>query len=295
MPLYSRTAEYMALFRALETARPPQRRLFTDRLAHSFLRPSLRTAALAAGLPVAHAAICRYIDRRWPGARTSAVARTRFIDDAVTQAVSDEIAQVVILGAGFDSRAYRLAGIGDALVFEVDHPNTSRQKRSRVEAMLGRVPPHVRFVPIDFNREDISAVMRATALDLGQKILFLWEGVTNYLDEAAVDAMLRYMATARVGSRVIFTYIDRNVLCPDSAYRNAHSARDLVRDVGEPWRFGFDPAGLDTYLHMRNLQLELDLGAHEYRSRYWPAAEKAMIGYEFYRIAIARVTSDAEG
>ncbi len=96
----SRTAEYMALFRALETTRSVDRRLFEDRLAISFLRPRLRLVVGLSKFLLAGALVRAYIDHRWPGARTSAVARTRFIDDVAANALRGGIEQVVILGAG---------------------------------------------------------------------------------------------------------------------------------------------------------------------------------------------------
>src|SRR5208283_3347650 len=106
----SRTAEYMAFFRACESVRPPSERLFVDPFAAHFVSPSLRGAVRLAGIPVLGALVRWYMDRRAEGARTSAIARTRLIDDAVCQALRDNIRQIVVLGAGFDCRAYRLRG-----------------------------------------------------------------------------------------------------------------------------------------------------------------------------------------
>jgi methyltransferase (TIGR00027 family) len=117
----SQTAEFMALFRALESTRPSTRRLFEDPLAVRFLPFGLRMAAGAARVRVGHSIVCSYIDRRWPGARTSGVARTSLIDEAVNGALKSGIEQVVISGAGFDSRPYRLPAMFKSSVFEVDH------------------------------------------------------------------------------------------------------------------------------------------------------------------------------
>ena len=103
----SRTAEYMALFRALESTLADRRRLLHDPFASGFLTHRLRFLVGLARVPMVGALVRAYIDRHWPGARTSAVARTRFIDDAAESALRMGVAQVVILGAGFDSRAYR--------------------------------------------------------------------------------------------------------------------------------------------------------------------------------------------
>jgi methyltransferase (TIGR00027 family) len=106
----SRTAEYMALFRAAETQRPPERRLFADPLAASFLATPLAQVARAARVPLLRAVVPWLIDRRAPGPRPSAVARTKVLDDALVAAIDGGVEQLVILGAGYDSRAYRLPG-----------------------------------------------------------------------------------------------------------------------------------------------------------------------------------------
>ena len=104
----SRTAEYMALFRALENFRPSNVRLFEDRFALEFLTPSLRTVARMSRYPFFSFLIPWLIDRLWLGARSSGIARTRLIDDALRKTLQEGMQQVVILGAGFDCRAYRI-------------------------------------------------------------------------------------------------------------------------------------------------------------------------------------------
>jgi len=199
----SRTAEYMALFRALETTRSADRRVCEDRFAMAFLRPRLRRVVGLSRFRLAGALIRAYIDYRWPGARTSAVARTRFIDDVAETALSSGVEEVVILGAGFDARAYRMGAMTHVTVFEVDHPSTSGAKRAIVGAALPSAPRHVRFVPIDFNSQPLPDAMKAAGYDPDRRTLFIWEGVTNYLTEEAVDATLRWCARAACGTTVV--------------------------------------------------------------------------------------------
>ena len=116
----SRTAQYNALFRALESALPEARRLFEDDLARTFLSAPLRLTVALAALPGLREFVPAYIDRRWPGARTCVVARTRLIDDTISSWV-EGCEQFVVLGAGFDTRAYRLTELRDLSVYEVDH------------------------------------------------------------------------------------------------------------------------------------------------------------------------------
>src|SRR3954452_22478162 len=120
---FSRTAEFMALFRALESQRSP-RPLFRDPFAAAFLGRPLRQLVRWSAPPLLGRLLRRTIDRLWPGARTSGGARTKLIDDWVGDGVATGARQVLVLGAGFDSRAWRLPALADLPVFEVDHPAT---------------------------------------------------------------------------------------------------------------------------------------------------------------------------
>ena len=113
----SRTAEYMAFFRAMESVRPSGRRLFVDPFAERFVRAGLRRAVRASRWRVLAALVNWYADWRLPGARTSAISRTKLIDDALGDALQEGIQQVVIFGAGFDCRAYRLEPLRNMKVF----------------------------------------------------------------------------------------------------------------------------------------------------------------------------------
>jgi methyltransferase (TIGR00027 family) len=287
----SRTAEYMALFRALESARrPANTRLFQDPFAHRFLRPSLRAVVRLSQLPLGSAAVARFIDWRWPGARASGVARTRLIDDALASAVREGIEQVVILGAGFDCRPYRLPGIDRTRVFEVDHPATLAAKRDVLSRKLGELPENVVFVEIDFNRQALGTTLEESGFDRRLGAFFVWEGVTNYLTEEAVDRTLRYLAVAgKPGSRVQFTYVDRGVLENDGRFDAADRSASVVKRAGEPWTFGIDPAELPAFLAERGLDLIEDVGSVDYRARYMKPSGPHMKGYEFYRAALASV------
>jgi methyltransferase (TIGR00027 family) len=278
----------MALFRAIESSRPPERRLFEDRFAHLFLRPPLRFVLRLARLPLGGDLIPRLIDSRWPGARSSGVARTRFIDDALRSALGDGVEQVVILGAGFDCRAYRIPGIERTLVFEVDHPDTLAEKCRRLLRVFPSAPSHVHFVATDFNHRQLEELMANSGYDPARRTFFIWEGVTNYLTGSAVDATFRWFATAARGSQVVFTYVHRRVLDDPQAFEGTRRLFRMLRRTREPWTFGFDPAEVPGYLAARGLDLIEDLGAVDYRSRYLTGQCGEMQGYEFYRIALAR-------
>jgi methyltransferase (TIGR00027 family) len=287
----SRTAQHMALFRAMESALPAKRRLFEDQLAAKALSGGLRFVAALSRVPGVANVLRTFIDHNWPGVRTSGVARTRFIDDQVKTGLAAGAAQVVILGAGFDARAYRLTAMAGRGVFEVDHPSTSAAKQTVVKRTFGALPQHLRFVAVNFDTESLAQAMNAAGYDANKRTLFIWEGVTNYLGEAAIDATLRWCASAAVGSTVIFTYIHREVLEHPQAFFGGAKMTATVQAVGERWTFGLEPTQLADFLKQRGLILQQDVGASDYRAKYYGAAAQRMRGYEFYRIAVAEVAA----
>src|SRR4051812_19395863 len=201
----SKTAEHNALFRALEARRPGEDRVIEDQLAEEFLSWRFKLVTVPARWRLWRAAVTRFIDGRWPGVRPTVIARTRLIDETVAEIV-DTTPQVVILGAGLDTRAWRLPDLAGKSVFEVDHPDTQRRK----QALLRRrhfESDHVHFIPTDFNLGRLATAMTEAGFDRTLPALFLWEGTTNYLEAEAVDATLRWCTRAAAGSQLIFTYI----------------------------------------------------------------------------------------
>ena len=285
----SRTAQYVALYRALETderRRPP---LFRDPFAMGFLPRPLALAIRAARAPGVRGLLERYADHRSPGARTSAIARTAYIDDAVRVAVGagagGGIDQVVILGAGFDCRAHRMPELAGASIYEVDRAETQAVKRARLPERAG-----LRYVAVDFLRDEVGASLAAAGWDPRRRSLVIWEGVTNYLTEAAVARTLSWVGTTAPGSRVVFTYVHAGLLDGSVAFDGGAHMMQNVRQLGEPWTFGLDPAAVAGFVGRCGLRLREDLGADDYRLRYLGAA---MPGYRFYRVACADVAPRA--
>jgi methyltransferase (TIGR00027 family) len=164
------------------------------------------------------------------------------IDDVLMQALQDGVEQVVILGAGFDCRAYRLPGIERTRVYEVDHPQTLTAKREQLRRVLGTLPSQVVFVEIDFNTQRLSDVLAGARFAATRRSVFIWEGVTNYLTAQAVATTLRFLSTTAVGNQLIFTYVHRGVLDQPTAFAGTQHLMRLLQQEEEPWTFGLYPA-----------------------------------------------------
>jgi methyltransferase (TIGR00027 family) len=287
----SRTAQYVAFYRALETVERRRPAAFSDPFAEAFLAPSLRLAVRAARARPIHTLVSRYADRRAPGARTNAIARTAFIDDVVRESVTRGVEQLVLLGAGFDCRAHRLPELRDVRVFEVDREATQAIKRARL-ARLPRLEGRsarddVRYVGVDFLRDDVAERLGASGWERKTPTLFLWEGVTNYLTERAVEEVLSWIGSAGEGSTLVFTYIHAGLLDGSVPFDGGARMMRNVQKLGEPWRFGLAPERVAPFITRFGLTLREDLGADEYRRRCFGAHESR--GYAFYRIAVADI------
>jgi len=283
------SATGVALARALETALPKHQRLFEDPFAHLFLGRFGSTVLR----------LCRHLgtrrillganDRLLPGVRGISVGRTRFIDDALDAALGRGVRQVVILGAGYDTRALRIRGSESSLFFEVDHPATQRCKCETLERVLGEQPSNLKFVPVDLERQGLATALEGAGFQRKEKALVIWEGVTEYLSESAVDAALAWFAQGiALESEIVFTYTDRGLIEGTKTFSGGSRILAMNRWGGEPYRFGFDPTRLRVELADRGLELIEDVAGEEYRRRYFAPRDRHLRGNEYERTALAR-------
>jgi methyltransferase (TIGR00027 family) len=163
--------------------------------------------------------------------------RTVAIDEAVRGAAAP---QVVILGAGLDGRAWRMPELGQSVVFEVDHPDTQREKMARAAALVP-LAREVRFVPVDFTRDRLDDRLAAASHDPTRPTTWVWEGVVMYLTRAEVEATLEVVARRSVpGSRLVIAYAAPGLLLP--------LAHLFLKRVGEPFRSVYTATAMTTML-----------------------------------------------
>ena len=285
----SRTAQTVAFARAIESLRPCEERLFEDPYAVRFLgKDGLWMLRLLRGT-VSRRAVLYCIDQIGPGLLPYAVARTAFIDEALAAALRRGILQVVILGAGYDTRALRTPGIETAVVYEVDHPDTQAVKRARLGAELEAIQGRVCFVGVDFDRQDLGERLRSAGFRFDWPAFVIWEGVTHYLPEEAVDATLRTLATMNRGSELVFTYMDRALIEGTRSFPGGRRLLFAVRLLGEPFRFGLAPAEAPGFLRDRGFELLEDIGGDGFSARYFTPLDRNDRATETERVARARI------
>jgi methyltransferase (TIGR00027 family) len=213
--------------------------------------------------------------------------RTRVIDDALREFLKGGGRQVVLLGAGYDCRALRMPELADANVFEVDHPATQARKR-RVLDELGVESPAT-YVTWDFEAramEDLPDELASAGLDLADPVFTIWEGVTMYLTEPAIDASLRAIrAWSHPGSQLAMTYFAKHRIARPTLLTRAMKA--VVSAFGEPWKFGWRPEDLPDYLAGRKFSLVRDIALSDAARDLLPARYATQVANPDRRFTIA--------
>lgn len=161
-----------------------------------------------------------------------AALRTHEIDAAVLAGLDEGARQLVLVGAGFDARAYRLPALRESHVFEVDHPSTQRLKRKKARS-LTPVAKALTYTPVDFGRERLDDALASVGHEAQTKSVFVWEGVTMYLPLEATRETLRALAArAAVGSTLVVTYVEPRMSTLPAATRSA--VKVVFELAGEP-------------------------------------------------------------
>jgi methyltransferase (TIGR00027 family) len=197
--------------------------------------------------------------------------RTRIAEDALALAVRRGAAQLVVLGAGLDTYAYRTPP-SDLRIFEVDHPATQAWKRERLAQAAIALPQALRFVPLDFEHETLGDGLGAAGFDPAQQTFFTWLGVVPYLTEPAVFATLGYIAGLPGGAHVVFDYVNPTASIAEAPSRAAHEALAArVAALGETLQCRFDTEELHARLAKLGFRDIEDLGPGQIAERFFPS------------------------
>lgn len=282
----------IAVLRGLESDRPPEERLVDDPVSLRLLPGAWRwLLRLLRVTGLADAVLARR-ERELPGVIANLLCRTRYMDDVMRDAVADGVEQVVILGAGFDTRPYRIAELSGVDVFEVDHPAVQSAKRVALARASIPVPGHVSLVPIDFESDDLPETLADAGFRPGARTLFIWEGVTQYISREAVEGTLDWVAeSGGAGSRLVFSYVRDDVVAGSAATDAERQVMERAAGGGAPWRTGFDPADVPVLLDSHGLAVVEEVGGEEYRDRYLDPAGRELATLRAERVVLARVGS----
>ncbi|OPY23830.1 MAG: Leucine carboxyl methyltransferase [Methanobacterium sp. PtaU1.Bin242] len=254
-------AEGIAMIRAYESSKPEDERICYDPSAIHFINPKILEYA-AKHRDDANAAM--------DDSTGSIVARVRYFDDFVKKSINDGFEQLVIFGAGFDTRAYRIEELENVKVFEVDHPDTQCFKVQKIKEIFGSIPEHVVYVPVDFESQTLGKELFNGGYNRSLRTLFIMEGLIMYITPESVSETLKYIVgNSGKGSAIIFDYFPESVIKGTNKLKIAQDIRNFAIQQGEPLRFGIKEGELKKFLSKFGFSNIKNVTSEDYKKLYF--------------------------
>lgn len=272
------TEEFAAGMRAVAALDPDEKIRNPDTMARQFLSPAFW---FWTALDEDYEQSKKFIKFYRVSSYYTFNACTKHIDGILKEAAPKGLDQVVIIGAGLDSRAYRFhRQMPDVRFFEVDLPAAVAHKKELVLAAVGKPPVEVFYVPVDYRNNGMGGALKQAGYDRKGKTLFIIERITRYIDAAVVDRILQFIAdNAAPESELVFDYIPDDIARGD--YKKIPRARfQAVRMAayGYPWKFGIAKDKAVEFITSRGFGVVLDLGAGELTQRYLVRSDGSIDG-----------------
>jgi methyltransferase (TIGR00027 family) len=198
------------------------------------------------------------------------IARTKYIDEIFQNAIRNNFSQILIFGAGFDSRGIRFLGNAQSRLFELDSPLTQEAKIKQLEKRKIPVPKNIHYVPIDFTKESIRKKLDENGFEKDKKSLFILEGLVLYLDENSVRDIFRIIKEySSNGSLVVFDYIYSSILRRENRYYGESDMFNMAKNASEAWTFGIEEGEIEAFLKSLDLKLVEDYNSRDLEERYF--------------------------
>jgi methyltransferase (TIGR00027 family) len=282
----SMTAIGIAIVRAMESEKPEAERICYDPYARQFVNGALYHF-------VKFFDRLGYSERRGPGVMGFLTVRDRHIDEYLKTCLANGVQQVMILGAGYDTRAYRFEEFKRGVkVFEVDHPATQQAKLKRLQKIFGEVPQYVTYVPIDFNTQTLEQRLRECGYDERAKTLFIWQGVTHYLTPSGVDGTLAFVVNhSAPSSSIIFDYMYTSLLDGTVRHGEVSQMRRNRWLSNEALAFGIPEGTITAFLEQRGFTQVCDANFKYLHDTYFTGINAKRMMADGYAIASAVVKS----
>jgi len=280
----SLSAAGVAGFRAIEAEKPEAERMFYDPYARLFVPGgigwSISKWIIESGL----------YERMAPGAAAYILLRERYIDDFLKGQLVDRLEQVVMLGAGYDTRTFRIPGIEKTRVFELDESATQDRKKEKLRKVVDPVPSFVTFIPVNFNTQSLAERLQSGGYDEHAKTLFIWQGVTYFLTKEGVDRTLAFISEhSGTGSTVIFDYM-YNEIFQDETRSDVKALRRASRISGESYLFGIDRGQIGPFLNQRGFEEVQNMTLEDLKQKYFTGKNAGRVVPTGIAIASAKVT-----
>lgn len=262
-------AEGIAIQRFAESSKGEDERICYDPYAIHFIRPEI--IEFGKKHPEEAKELIENTERLFPGLSSSIMARVRYFDDFVKKSIKDGLEQLVILGAGYDTRAFRIEELKENVnIFEMDHPNTQGFKIEKIKEIFGSTPGNVVYVPVDFEKEKIGEKLIENGFIGSKKTLFILEGLVMYIPpESVAEIFLFINKNSAKGSRVIFDYYPQSVVDGTSKLEIGQNIRNHLVKIGEPLQFGIKEQEMENFLKEFGFSSIENVTSEDYKKAYF--------------------------
>lgn len=249
----------------------------SDKLAYIFLPPKAR---FFLGFKFFRNVITKKLHKKVPGSYEYLTARTIFFDEIFVHAAKEKCPQIVFLGAGYDTRAIRFQHLTkDSIIYELDAPTTQREKKKYFERNKIRLPENVVFVPINFNTDELKMTLLSHGFNPNKKSLFIWEGVTMYINQASVRETLSFIRdNSGSGSTIAFDYFYDAVINGTTNSFGAKELRESASKLGEKFIFGIEEGRIDEFLKENDFVLLRHYTPKEFEEKYLSINDGKILG-----------------
>jgi len=286
---HSETAIFGALHRAIANKEFRNERFGSDYLAEYFLPSHFKFFIKFKKI---RANVKNKFNKFLPGLHEYVIARTAFFDGIFIDALNKKIPQIVLLGAGYDSRAYRFAKLNSATkIIELDIAPTQNRKKKCLKKAQIDIPKHVTLVPINFNKESLKDILEKAGYESHKKTLFLWEGVSYYLDLKSIDATLAFVSHSSHNESVIA--LDY-VISISEENINYYGVKEFFQTMkkhhaNEELMFSINEGNAESFLEQRGLKIVNYLDNKEIEKMFLLDDNEILIGQitGLFRFAMA--------
>jgi len=265
----SKMAEGMAMHRYNESLKSKEERLCYDPYAIHFINPKI--IEYGKNNPEKAKYKIEEMEKIFPGLSSSILARVRYFDDFVGEQIRKGLEQLVILGAGYDTRAYRIEKLKKNIkVFEVDHPNTQSFKIQKINEIFGTIPDYVTYIPVDLETQELSKNLMINGYQPNKKTLFIMEGLIMYIPQKSIEKIFSFISkNSGTGSSIIFDYYPESVVNGSSQLEIAKNIRKFVIQQGEPLKFGIEDGRTEEFLANYGFKQIKNIKSEDYKKAYF--------------------------
>lgn len=290
-----KTSDAVSMVRAMMMLYPKEKRLYENHYSEKLLPLLYRFFLNKMRNPKKLESMMKKSEKNSPGVMGWFFCRDRYVDDILNECLKNkEIEAIVNLGCGMDCRAYYIPGIEEISYYEIDHPTVIKNKMKKIEKIVGKLPDHVTYIPIDFQTQTIDEALKNAGYNLSSKTLFIWEAVTQYISKESIEGIFKYVAQAAPGSKVIFSYVIQSFF--DGKYSNdgiKNQAKRFRKKSNPIFISGFDPVKMKDYLSKYSLTLIEDIDSVKMQERYEKLVDldllKTINEFDIERFVLAEV------